>query len=308
MIIAALGGCGSEGDNDVNNGNDHVAIVQSPDTVVASVDEEAITHQQLLEHMVITAYDDGGKTLRHYSEEEQELLRSNRLEYLITNMVIRNYIESEIGVQGVTSEQLATAESIAKRLRLNLGYERLVNTGEISLEVFEEFIIFSQYSNWFYAIVKENTDLSDDTVMAFYEANRDDFYRTVMNVHHILVITEHEAEEVMRRLENGEDFEDLAREISIDRGSAPTGGQIPEFGRGETYPEFEEAILGMKIGEIKGPVESSLGFHVIRLNDMRKEEPEFGLVRWFIEDTLVREASNQRIQELRQAATIVYFD
>lgn len=77
------------------------------------------------------------------------------------------------------------------------------------------------------------------------------------------------AEEVLAAIEAGEPFEQAAREHSDDSGSARSGGDLGFFGRGAMVGPFEEAVFSMKPGEVRGPVQSPFGFHLIRLEEVR---------------------------------------
>jgi parvulin-like peptidyl-prolyl isomerase len=81
---------------------------------------------------------------------------------------------------------------------------------------------------------------------------------------HILVETEEEAQDVLARLEAGDDFAALATALSTDTGSGANGGDLGWFGPGQMVAPFEEAAFALEIGEISEPVQSDFGWHVIQ--------------------------------------------
>jgi peptidyl-prolyl cis-trans isomerase C len=81
---------------------------------------------------------------------------------------------------------------------------------------------------------------------------------------HILVKKQSEAMSILDRLKMGESFANLAREHSIDRGSAKKGGDLGLFGRGAMVKAFEEAAFRLSKGEISQPVKTEFGYHIIK--------------------------------------------
>ncbi len=80
---------------------------------------------------------------------------------------------------------------------------------------------------------------------------------------HILVTYEYETKDLARKLEQGESFEQLARDFSLCP-SSEEGGHLGEFGRGKMVPSFEKAAFALGIGEVSPPVRTSFGFHLIK--------------------------------------------
>lgn len=70
---------------------------------------------------------------------------------------------------------------------------------------------------------------------------------------------------------SAEKFAEIARQKSRDPGSAAQGGDLGFFGRGQMVKPFEEAVFSMKPGEVRGPIESDFGYHIIRLADVKPE-------------------------------------
>lgn len=69
---------------------------------------------------------------------------------------------------------------------------------------------------------------------------------------------------VLERLEKGESFANLARELSVDRGSGKKGGDLGLFGRGVMVKAFEDAAFKLNKGEISQPVKTEFGYHIIK--------------------------------------------
>jgi len=121
---------------------------------------------------------------------------------------------------------------------------------------------------------------------------------------HILVETEEEARAIKLDLDSGADFAATAREKSTGP-SGPGGGSLGWFGLGAMVPEFEEAVVTMKPGDISDPVKTQFGWHLIILNEKRqKAAPELAAVRADLIGQLQRDAVEEKIEKLTAAARI----
>lgn len=126
--------------------------------------------------------------------------------------------------------------------------------------------------------LREALKPSPEEVRSYYEAHKSEF-ATSDRVHaaHILVksasdakpaddaAARKKAEDLAARAKKGEDFAELARKYSEDPGSKDKGGDLSTFGRGMMTKPFEEAAFSMAPGEIRGPIKSSFGYHIIKL-------------------------------------------
>jgi foldase protein PrsA len=81
---------------------------------------------------------------------------------------------------------------------------------------------------------------------------------------HILVQKQSEALAILERIKNGEKFGKLAKELSIDSGSAKRDGNLGYFGRGKMVKEFENAAFSLQAGQISEPVKTQYGYHIIK--------------------------------------------
>lgn len=115
-------------------------------------------------------------------------------------------------------------------------------------------------------------------------------------VRHILVESQEEGDDVVERLDAGEDFAEVAQEVSTDTGSAEQGGELPPSPRGVFVPEFDEATWDAELNEVVGPVESQFGFHVLEvLEEDVTEGPD-------LDPQQVQELAGPQLQELIMTA------
>jgi peptidyl-prolyl cis-trans isomerase C len=125
---------------------------------------------------------------------------------------------------------------------------------------------------------------------------------------HILVETEEKAKELVAQLNKGADFAKLAKENSKDPGSAD-GGDLGYFTKDQMVPEFAEAAFKLDKGKISDPVKSQFGFHIIKVEDKRKQPaPAFADVKPQLEQFLGRKAQAELVAKLREGAKIERLD
>lgn len=79
---------------------------------------------------------------------------------------------------------------------------------------------------------------------------------------HILVENEYEAQDILKKLEEGKTFEEMAQKFSKCP-SGQRGGDLGEFGRGRMVPDFEEAAFALQVNQVSAPVKTRFGYHLI---------------------------------------------
>ena len=120
--------------------------------------------------------------------------------------------------------------------------------------------ISRKHKEWF----NQQNQPSDEEIKAYFEKNKDEL--VTVESRHILVKTEEEAKKVKERLDKGEKFEDVAKEVSLDTQSAQNGGSLGLSSPSKFVAEFKKAILEQKVGEVGDPVKSQFGYHIIQVN------------------------------------------
>lgn len=128
-------------------------------------------------------------------------------------------------------------------------------------------------------LLRSTIEVPEADLRAYYDSHPDEFkIEEQVRARHILIkvddITTDAAalagiEAAKRRVQAGEDFAAVAREVSQDEGSKVRGGDLSYFGRGQMVPEFEQAAFAAAAGSVVGPVKSSFGYHLIKVEDHR---------------------------------------
>ncbi len=161
--------------------------------------------------------------------------------------------------------------------------------------------------------VLNKISVSDEEMIEYYESNKNEFVVPEhVNASHILVNTTQEAEEILILIDQGDDFAELARERSQCT-SAQFGGNLGPFTRGMMVKEFEDAAFSMEVGEISGIVESSFGYHIIKLHEKKPESTmSFQEAKPLIQEEITFQKQEQEIDEylnkLKDQSEIIIFD
>jgi len=133
----------------------------------------------------------------------------------------------------------------------------------------------------------------------------DETSREEIKASHILMDTESEAIDVINRLNDGDDFAELAKNKSTGP-SGPSGGDLGWFKRGQMVPPFEKAAFSLNKNEItQRPVQTQFGWHVIKIFDKRiPEAPSYESMKSKLIQDLERKIVSKKIQDLRNDALI----
>lgn len=129
------------------------------------------------------------------------------------------------------------------------------------------------------SVLRSQMEISPEEIQAYYEANSAEYQQEEqVRARHILIKTdertaaeaEAEIEKARQRIVGGEPFDQVARDVSEDAGSAAAGGDLRFFPRGRMVPQFEEAAFGAEVGELVGPIQTPFGVHLLEVTARRE--------------------------------------
>jgi len=153
----------------------------------------------------------------------------------------------------------------------------------------------------------ERVTVNETEIKKFFDENPDQFAgQPTVSASHILVDDEAKANELMQAIRDGASFEETAKANSSCP-SGQNGGSLGEFGRGQMVKEFDEACFEMEVGELRGPIKTQFGYHIIRLDGKKDAEPmKFSDVHDAIREHLLNEKRSQAYQSKVNQMKIMY--
>lgn len=212
------------------------------------------------------------------------------LDAMISNEVVNQEAEKaevEVTQEEIDAEMAVYEEQYGGAEALE---QALASSGMSTADLEEEMKTYLKVEK----IIGPEIEITDEQISTYFEENKDTFAQaSTVEANHILVETQEEADEVTARLDDGDDFAELAAEYSIDTSNAENGGALGEFGAGEMTPEFEEAAFSLNVDEISDPVETDYGFHIIQvIGKTEATEANLEDSKEQIKETLFDEALN----------------
>lgn len=151
---------------------------------------------------------------------------------------------------------------------------------------------------------QQTAPVDDAEVKAYYDAHGAEFATDRVKASHILVIDEAVAKDILAKLrKDPSQFENLAKENSIDKANAEKGGDLGFFGRGRMVKEFEEAAFALsKDGEISDVVHTRFGYHIIKRTGREEGKIKpFEEVKNQIRIRLINDRRRQKTEEFLEA-------
>jgi peptidyl-prolyl cis-trans isomerase C len=164
---------------------------------------------------------------------------------------------------------------------------------------------------WFAEFMKAHP-ITDAEIRAEYDRQaaitKDGKNSNEYKISQIVVATEADANDVITKLNGGSNFNQLAKEKSLDKQSAANGGEITNWILpDQLVPPLGDTVVGLTKGKVSvKAVRTNLGWHVVRLDDMRKFKlPTFEESKNIISQSFLNRRKQEAISELMKKATVV---
>jgi peptidyl-prolyl cis-trans isomerase SurA len=271
------------------------------DGIAATVDDRIILLSEVESQLELLAMD-GGKSVDQLANADS--LRHEILKQMIDDKLILIEAEKDTTIK-VTSEEIDDAlNRHIDRIKSQFPTEQAFLT-QLSAEGLTLRELRSRYrdevKNQIYKEMLLNKRLnsvrvSTGEVKEFYTEYADSLPTRPAGVHlaHILIATQPSqatkdsiyafAQSIMAKIKAGEDFAILAKNFSQD-GTAPEGGDLGWFGRGDMVESFEKAAFDLAPGEISDIIETQYGYHIIKCTDKKGDQIRASHILFMFEPT-----------------------
>lgn len=278
---------------------------------IAEVNKSGITSNQLQSAFLkaISGYDDA--TLSSLDQSAIVSFKKNILDQLINTELLYQQAQKE-KIKISNDEINLEIDKIKDNFSSPEEFNEALKANNITLVRLKEDIKRQLMINSVLEETRNQVSISDEELLEYYNENKESFLEPEqVHARHILVETEEEANNLLLQLKEGlTDFAELAKEKSIGP-SAPSGGDLGFFARGQMVKEFEDAAFSLEPGKISEVVQSQFGYHIIKCEEKKEEySPTFEEAKERISDTLKYQRENEAVSaltsKLREEAVIVF--
>lgn len=258
LSMAVLTGCGAGTKAD----NATSVMSTGPNTVVAKYDTGQLTKGELDKQYNLQVVLPGLE-----SQETKQAFVSYYIVFYkhLYNDALKHYKPDLKKAQDLANQAIAqlTASGYKNQADVLNKMKSLGLTKNDLVQYFEQQQVIQNY-------IMDESKVTDKAAEAYYNAHRADF--TPVSVHHILVKTLAEAQNIEKQLKAGANFEKLADKYSQDPGVTQNHGAYENVPPYQFVPEFAHACETQPIGVIGNPVHTQFGYHIIRV-DKRASQP-----------------------------------
>jgi foldase protein PrsA len=284
------------------------ALDPDQNTVLVETKDFSLTSNEVIAFM--------RSNLGSKSDQLKQLNADELKKYMDQNarlMADRKMILAEADAAGIeaTSEQIdQLLEAQATKTGGMDQYTKLLADNGITIDHVRQSIEFELIIQSFLEnVLGKDVKVTDEEINTVYSVEKS------ASVRHILLLTQGKSEEekpvirkkmedILARAKSGEDFAALAKEFTEDPGSKDKGGLYEDFGRGTMVKPFEDAAFSVPVGEISDIVETEYGYHVLKVENRKKETRPLDEVRDELTEQVKGAKINQKflvyMNELRQ--------
>ncbi len=239
----------------------------------------------------------------------------------LREQILQSMIEEKVILQAAAEKDIvADKELVDKELEESKSqfgnqeeYEAYLKELKLTEKDLRMYIEHSLILNELFDDITKDVTSTTKDIEQYYQDNQSEFFvPEQVHAYNIVVKTEEEAKDVIKRLDEGESFEELAVELSIDTTAQSNRGDIGYITKEDALlEEFKEAAFQLEVGQYtKEPIGTMYGYHVIKVVDKKEaKHNSFEEVKVNLENRFIFEEKNavflEYVDELKEKAEII---
>lgn len=286
---------------------------------VATVDGEPITRAELEAALNEAVAASGMSGADIGPEQKMEGYRQILEDLIMDKLISKASADVEVSQEEVASELAKLRGQFPTEEEFSAQLEAVGQTPESLAETLSKIL---RQRQWVEAKLGTEAEVSETEVQTFYDENRSEFERPaeVKASHILFLVKPDDSEEVVTaqlekakaalgRAKKGEDFKELAQQLSEEPGAQQSGGDLGYFSQDRMVPEFSEAAFAMESGDVSAPIRTQFGWHIIKVEDKREEglsplEEVKEQLQAYLKADKQRRAVEELMKSLREQAQI----
>jgi parvulin-like peptidyl-prolyl isomerase len=261
-------------------------------------------------------FDDMNKSLDKKGKKD---LENMLLSFMIDNELLYQEAKDK-GFSPSKADINSKYEELSRDIESNASYKKELDKAgvdkEYLLKEISRDLTIEKYRKDFI----DKLNISEEEIQNYYRNNKDEFKVPEVDASHILISTldkekktvndtekqklKEKADKVFTELENGANFEALAKKYSDDKSTGKNGGGLGYFTKDSKNAEFTKHVFSLEKGKTSNVFETSYGYHIVRINDKKNKILSFEDSRSMIREKIINEKFLKHLDSLEKNADI----
>ena len=253
------------------------------------------------------------------NKDKNDQVNSDILSFIIDNEVVYQAAQEE-GIKVKDFEVHEKFNNIKETIDENPAYKEKLKEAGINEEFLKKQVkkdlVVSKYKENFIKDIK----ISDKEIKAYYESHKDEFKIQEVRASQILISTldddnkqvskeekeklKTKAEKLLNKVNNGEDFNKLAKKYSDDKNSGKNGGDLGFFSKDDKNIDFTKEVFKLDKGKRVALIETSYGYHIVKITDKRTVTKSLEDSKDDIKNKILNEKYSKQIDSLYKKGKI----
>lgn len=256
------------------------------------------------------------------SKDNDDKIKQEVISYMIDNEVVYQQAQKE-KIKVTDDEVNQKYSQIEKMLDTNQEYKKLLDDAGVDEDYLKETIKKDLAVQKYRENFEQDLKVTDKEVEKYYKEHKDDFKEESVEAYHILVSTlddnnkpvddskkeelKSKAESLLKEINNGGDFEKIAKENSDDKSSGKKGGYLGYFTKDSKNAQFTKEAFKLEKGQVSNVFETPFGYEIVKVTNKKTEQKSLEDSREEIVNRILADKYLDQVNSLREKSDVQRF-